>query len=276
MQPKIYFWAHEYFDVDSGLIYVAETFESFISILVGKEIDITKKDLTSSQVLECLKTQKSTASVIEHIEKNFGPISFVINKNGSENSALNQINICVISPSSERNYFTLVTCGMSNLPMTPPKELGGENLFFCELMLCLPPNWKLTEVDLRDIRNSWPFDQLETLAKYPYNNSTWLWSGHTVGIGREPTPFAPNTDFCAWLIDIPLNFPQDLLILNVEPNKTVVFYNAYPLYKEEVTYKMQHGVKKLEALMSQHQVCEVVDIHRKNLGKRGWLSRFFS
>ena len=276
MHPKVYFWAHEYFDIENGLIYISDTFDSFMNMLTGNKKESNIPNSSSSEHLKNLKTDKSTASIIEHIEKHIGEISFVINKAGIESAQNIQLDICVISPTKERNYYTLITCGMSNLPMTPPKDLGGENVYFCELMMCLPADWKITAEDLKDNKNSWPFEQLDLLAKYPYNNSTWLWSGHTVGIGRDPTPFASNTDFCAWLIEIPLYFPQEFLLLNVAPKKGIVFFNAYPLYKEEVEYKINHGVERLEQLINTHGINEVIDIHRKNLGKKSWWRRLLS
>src|ERR1044072_8556897 len=59
-------------------------------------------------------------------------------------SDLVHIDVQVFPPSPRRNYYTLVTSGMSDLPMHVPPE--AEDQRYAELMICLPPDW------------SWPLD----------------------------------------------------------------------------------------------------------------------
>jgi hypothetical protein len=36
-QPKVYYWAHEYCDFDSGLVFLANSFEEFLVMLKPRE-----------------------------------------------------------------------------------------------------------------------------------------------------------------------------------------------------------------------------------------------
>ena len=53
-----------------------------------------------------------------------------------------------VKPTAERPFHTLVTSGMSNLPMTTPP--GAEEVRYAELSICLPADWKLSEEDFKE------------------------------------------------------------------------------------------------------------------------------
>lgn len=51
------------------------------------------------------------------------------------------IDIHVVAPSKKFPWYTLVTSGMSDVPMRAPEQYP--DLAFAELFLCLPPDWKM-------------------------------------------------------------------------------------------------------------------------------------
>ncbi len=69
-----------------------------------------------------------------HIEQHIGPVQSVFHEILSD---LVHVDIHMVAPTAERNYYTLVTSGMSDRAMTPPESCEAHA--YAELMICLPP-----------------------------------------------------------------------------------------------------------------------------------------
>src|SRR6185436_18632705 len=81
-------------------------------------------------------------------------------------SDLVHLDVHLCDPTPERNFYTLFTTGMSDLPMTTPE--GLDELRYAELMLCLPAGWPIQEgagVDPRE-EHYWPIRLLKALARF--------------------------------------------------------------------------------------------------------------
>lgn len=89
--------------------------------------------------------------VARHVETHIGPVRNVFHEIVSTHVHLD---ILVVDPTPQRNFYTLVTCGMGMRPMNVPE--GAEAWRFAELMLCLPANWPLSESAFRDEDHYWP------------------------------------------------------------------------------------------------------------------------
>ncbi len=77
------------------------------------------------------------------------------------------VDICVVPPSEKRDYYTLVTMGMGAHRMNVPEELAEYKLERAELVIALPPDWKLDEESLKNERWCWPIGLLKVLARLP-------------------------------------------------------------------------------------------------------------
>ena len=74
-----------------------------------------------------------------HIEKYFGKATTVVHEFFSEDI---HVDVSIIPPHEEHNYYTLVTTGMGAFSMRIPSEYQEEGLpSRIELMMCLPPDW---------------------------------------------------------------------------------------------------------------------------------------
>src|SRR5262249_53710239 len=153
-------------------------------------------------------------------------------------------------------YHTLVTSGMSDLPMSAPE--GAEECRFAELLVSLPPDWPLTQAAFADERHYWPVRWLKMLARFPHEYDTWLWSGHSVPNGDPPEPFAPNTDLCCALLLTPVLVPDEFLTLPVADDRVIHFFGLVPLYAEEVEYKLKHGAEAFAARLADRGVTELL------------------
>jgi hypothetical protein len=204
-----------------------------------------------------------------HIEKYIGKIEDVFHEMISD---LVHLDIFMVAPTEDRNYYTLVTCGMSNLAMTVPQ--GAEEFRYAELMICLPPAWKLSQEAFQDERNYWPVRCLKLLARMPHEYVTWLYIGHTIPNGNPADPYAGNTKLSGMMLAIP-TIVDDLngfFNCRMGEDKNVHFYSLMPLYNEEMDYKLKHGADSLFEKFDQLGINEVLDVARKNVCKKSfWL-----
>lgn len=187
----------------------------------------------------------------EHIKKYFGDFPTVCQEVNSEDI---NCDICIIPPTKERDYFTLVTMGMGAHRMNTPKQFSENASDRAELLICLPPDWKVGE-------NSeewfWPFSLLKGLARLPINCDTWLGWGHTVD---NRTPFAANTSLCGSLLIYPEDVEDGADVCILPNGDAVNFYEVVPLYRDEMEYKMGNDAKAL--LRRMENVSHVVDVNR--------------
>jgi hypothetical protein len=177
----------------------------------------------------------------KHIERHLGKPQSVFHEILSD---LVHIDIHVIRPAPDREYYSLVTTGMSDLPMKVPS--GYEDYRYAELMISLPPDWPMREEDLKDERNYWPLRWLKTLARFPHEYDTWVGASHTIPTGDPPKPFAANTKLCCMMLIPPMRAGEGFSSLSL-PDRYVNFYALVPLYREEMELKLREGSEALAA-----------------------------
>ena len=204
-----------------------------------------------------------------HIEKHIGKVTMIFHEVISD---LVHIDVHQIPPSDDRPYWTLVTSGMSDLPMAAPE--GREEFAHAELMLCLPKAWKMEQRDWQDESYYWPVRWLKTCAKFPHEYKTWLGWGHTLPNGDPPKEYAPNTSFSCMMLGLPRTVSTEFWTLPVRTDKTIRFYGLYPLYQGEVELKLRKGAERLEELFDKRKVTEIVDVNRPDLSKNPWWKFF--
>ena len=136
---------------------------------------------------ECY-TQEEMEAVEEHIAAHFGPVENVFHELVSPDI---HVDICVVEPSAERDYYTLVTMGMGAHRMKVPEELAEYKLERAELAIALPPDWKLDEESLKDERWYWPIGLLKVLARLPIR-TTPGWAGATPWTSSPPSGRTPS------------------------------------------------------------------------------------
>jgi hypothetical protein len=201
-------------------------------------------------------TEKEFEIIDSHINKTFGKCKNVFHEIASPDI---HVDICVIEPTKERNYYTLVTMGMGAHKMNIPAELKSDKIDRAELLITLPPDWNLTNFD--EEINYWPIRWLKIMARLPIEHNTWLGWGHTVPNGE---PFAESTELSGMLVTMPYFFGEKSASCKL-PNKGIVrFYQLVPLYENEMQYKIENGTEAFENIFSD-DFDMVVNINRKNL-----------
>jgi Suppressor of fused protein (SUFU) len=204
----------------------------------------------------------------DHIETYVGPIANVFHELVSD---LIHLDVMIVEPSEGRNFYTLVTCGMSDLPMRvpidDPEDLGRvPKLRYAELLVNLPADWPMGPEEFKQEDNYWPIYWLKRLARLPHEYETWLGEGHTIPNGDPAEPFAANTAFTGWIVNRPLLFDEKFNVLECK-SRFINFYTINPLYPEEMALKLRKGMSALNVLLDTNSISEVLDLHRKNVAR---------
>lgn len=178
-------------------------------------------------------TPAQQEALARHIGAWLGPVRRVL-PGGADG-----VQVLVIDPRPGREYYTLVTFGMGARPMAVPPDLENQGLERAELMVLLPPDWKLDEE--RECWR-WPLRWLRLLARMPAEQDTWLGWGHTVPNGR---PFAPDTLLSGIMLVDPLDAPEPAAICPLPGGEKVNFYQLLPLYADEMDLKLEQDADGL-------------------------------
>jgi hypothetical protein len=197
-----------------------------------------------------------------HLGKHYGEPTWVFHEILSSRI---HIDVHIIPPRPERNVWTLFTSGMSDLPMTT--EPAFEDRRFAELVLVLPPEWKVDELRATPPPADqeqwyWPIYWLKFLARFPHEHKTWLSQGHTLPNGDPPKPFAPATELCAWLLLPPISLPADARQVTLADGRCVHFYVMHALYLDELSVKLSKGTNTLLDAFSNADKSEALIVNR--------------
>jgi len=209
-------------------------------------------------------TEEEMEAVEGHIEQYFGEVENVFHELVSPDI---HVDICIVPPTEERDYYTLVTMGMGAHRMNVPEELAEYKLERAELAIALPADWKLDQESMKDEKWYWPIRLLKSLARLPINCDSWLGHGHTVE-NREP--FADNTKLCTATLIGPQGTEDGSEVCTLPGGEEVNFYQVIPLYEDELDYKLEHDVDALLDKMA--GISFVVNPTRQNAITRGTLS----
>lgn len=190
--------------------------------------------------------EETEAAVVGHVTAHLGPVTSVYHEFLSD---LVQIDVHVVAPTPERDFHTLVTCGMSDRAMTVPEGVSSPP--FAELVMHLPADWQAAD--------EWPLRWLKLLARMPHEYSTWLDVWHTMPNGDPPVPFAPDTGLCALMVTPPLLAPPGFELLTTESGKEIAFHEVLPLHAAELALKLADGTDALIDRLDAAGVQPIVD-----------------
>ena len=209
-------------------------------------------------------TEEEMEAVEGHIQQYFGKVENVFHELVSPDI---HVDICMVPPTEERDYCTLVTMGMGAHRMNVPEELVEYKLERAELAIALPADWKLDQESMKDEKWYWPIRLLKSLANLPINCDSWLGHGHTVE-NREP--FADNTKLCTATLIGPQDTEDGSEVCTLPGGEEINFYQVIPLYADELDYKLEHDSDAL--LNKMRGISFVVNPTRQDAITRGTLS----
>ena len=209
---------------------------------------------------------ESACEIDTHIEKHLGKPTLVLHELASRHV---HVDVHIVPPGPDRDFHTLITSGMSDQPMNAPP--GAEQLKYAELMLCLPSSWRMKEYEVltdETWRKDWPVLWLKRLAKFPHVFRTWFFWGHSLPNGDPPTPLAPDTRLCGWVLLEPSLVKEEFKVMTRSDGSKTWFVAAVPVYKEEMDVKLTQGTEKLQELFSAAGVNELINPTRVNVARK--------
>lgn len=184
-------------------------------------------------------TEHQMELVEEHIRRHVGPFDQVLHELVSPDI---HVDLCIVPPDDDRNFYTIITMGMGARRMNVPPELAEHRLERAELAIALPDSWKLDQESLQDERWYWPLRLLKSLARLPGACNTWLGWGHTVD---NQEPYAPDTGLCAALLVGLQGALPGGDVCPLPDGDEINIYQVIPLYRAEMEYKQEKGAEAL-------------------------------
>lgn len=200
--------------------------------------------------MDCSYTDEQRGAIIDHIERCFGKISLMIP--GGDPIGITP-DIAVIDPDETRSFRTLITVGAGAYRMNIPDEFKSMIDDRCELIMYLPPEWEPE-------RCMWALSFMRTVADLPIERNSWSSYGHMFSGGR---PLTSDTKLCAAILIEVQDTSPDAGKCSLPDGSEVCFYQLFPLYREEMEYKLRHGLGALIDKMP--HISAVVDLHRENV-----------
>ncbi|MCJ8013458.1 suppressor of fused domain protein [Paenibacillus sp. KQZ6P-2] len=187
--------------------------------------------------------------IIAHFETVFpGRTSSVFHEIVSD---IIHIDVNIMEPTEKEPFWVLYTNGMSDLPMTIPNEiLAGLNDHYdrAEVMMFLPASWELTQESVKDENNYWPIRLMKQMARFPHQYNSWLGYGHTIPNYQDYEPYADGTGLNGVVL---YQLKEEISVIRAKDGNKIQTYFLIPLYKEEMDYKLEHGMDALMERLSE-------------------------
>lgn len=196
--------------------------------LKAEESGAVQPELYSSSEME---------EVSDFIENNFGSYQFVLHEVVSPDI---HVDIIIVPPTEDRNYYTLCTMGVGAHRMNVPDQYRYGNLVAerAELLIYLPPDWDLSKEHLQDERNYWPIRLLKDFARMPIETDCWIGWGHSMSHHDDET-FAEGVPYSSSVLLCPQPEIDNPVSLPLSTGKSIDFFQVFPLTQEELDYKLQ-------------------------------------
>ncbi len=206
------------------------------------------------------------ALVVEHVERGLGPVAGVFR---DAHPRPPNIDVLRLATTAERPWEILVTAGMSQVAMAVPENQTAPA--HLELMIGLPRGWPpLDESTITDARYNGPLNLLRTLARLPFESSSWLGAGHIVPNGDPLRPYGEFVPFNGVLLLPPLLTPAGFGSWFPRPAVRTDILAVIPLFAEEIQAAERRGLPWLLRKLDQANVTEQLDPERRNCGKSRW------
>lgn len=184
-------------------------------------------------------------TVEDHIIEHFGSISRTIPVKESENLNLH---IYVIEPTKEKDFYTIVTCGMGAYKMELPDDFKDTDLDRIELLMYLSPAWNMdlalskptgliTGGTVTPIFGSmydewnYPVKVLKNLAQAPVDNDSYFVMGN---IMDDEEPLSPSTNDTGGILISPAYASEEGCVCTLPDGEKVRFLQIMPIQTYEI------------------------------------------
>lgn len=208
----------------------------------GGEFSKTKIGISGEESFEFAKIRE------QHYDLCFGECESVYHE---VIPMIPHIDVLAYKPNSDRPFWTLITSGMSNLPMTMPSDIS-QNYSRAELVFYTQSPEKIY------------LDMLRTLAHFPHDNETWLASGHTMPNGNPPEFIFENSpELNTFLFLEPLLSSDRNIDIKIESNQLQLLW-VLPISNAECNFKLEKGTDSFLDILEENNHPFVFEENRKS------------
>lgn len=181
-----------------------------------------------------LYTEATRQILMHHIVKYFGEPDLFLSERVSPDIC---VEIAVIEPTPNQNFYTLITLGMGAHKMNVPDDLSDQQLDRAELVMLLDPDW---EVPSKEDQYYWPIRLLKTLARQSIEDpEVFLTWGYRWSNGK---PFCEETDLNSIILNSLFKaFDPDAQACHLPDGDIINYYFVWPLYEDEYAYLLENG-----------------------------------
>ena len=199
--------------------------------------------------------------ISEHIDKYFGDVKINV---FHEIPTLDiHLDVYHISP-ADANYDVLLTSGMSSIAMNVTEiPEHSESYKFAELMTMIPKGTAFGKIYPSNIKSDWILSMLKQTAKFPHFYDTWIGVGHTIQAEAELKPYSDQTKYCGCIVLPTMSFPEEFQTVKSKEGE-INIYGLFPLYKEEIQFKIEHGYNEFVEFLIKNNTPEIIDFDRVN------------
>ena len=191
-----------------------------------------------------LYSEKDEDEVVECIKEDYGDFQNVLHEVVSTDIHLD---VALIPPQEDRDYYTLCTIGAGAYRMEIERDIRIEHHLseHSEYIMYLPSDWKLDEESLNDEANYWPIRLLKNTARLPLLTDSWFTIGHTTGT-EEGLPYSEEYPYNSAILTYPAPFVATRENkCNLSSGKTILFHHILPITQEELEFKNENGTEAL-------------------------------
>ena len=167
--------------------------------------------------------------------------------------------------SKDLSYNILLTCGMSSLEMNVPEFVEERDDYrFAELMMFIPKDIEFSEVYSGENKNDYIIKMLKLSGKFPHQYDTWLSIGHTIRNSEDLESYGADTKFFGGVILPSATFDEDFTEIT-RNGRIINIYSFFPLYENELLYKVENGYTALLDLIIENNCLEILDNDRQDI-----------
>jgi hypothetical protein len=214
--------------------------------------------------------------ISRHIERTIGPCPMVFHEIVSNDI---ELDLHVVPPQpgvasplfpAGRNFYTIVTSGLSTRPMKlPASPDSDEQAAYAELMITLPADWPglfpdgtMSPEAMSAQENAWPIRWLKLLAHLAHEQDVFLGAGNTYA--GETGAIAGNTPLAGVLTAPSVLHPKSAR-LPIRDDLAISFLALWPVYPEELALAQCEDGPALLRRLHRAGITDLVDIRRKNV-----------
>ena len=152
-----------------------------------------------------------------------------------------QLDFHLFGPKPGHMYYTMCTVGAGAYRMNVPDNRGA--FAHAEFVMHFPPEWKIEDDD----KWHWARDIMRAIICEMQKQKLCYFAGFTMDFGRK---IDPEAEFSALMLFRARGLRKDSDVCQLPDGSQVIFYQLYPVYKEELDYAKSRGKKELVERLS--------------------------